>query len=513
MGGIVSWRGVGVSSDMPAPLEDLAQTVEPRVTPIPGYGSYRDNDASGNTDNGGGHVDIYCGDGYGWTESMRKFFVAEGRKRGLMMFPRYRRWWSPVRQKWLTADWATHFHVIKKDTVDLSQGAINQRTQWYNGSNGLAGFWWNGSYRYDPDEWDRTYLRQTWMQFVATHEVKEWWEMADIPAGNLAQIRDAVLGGTVPHPVAGEPAWPLSRAVWSLGVYDIETRKSLASLSKALSDYMAAERLDDQEKDAELARISAELTKVREKLELPPPNPEPVDPAFSLGYDMSGHQTVAQVTEATKTTDFGIIKITEGYGFENSVEDAQVAEVRNANDLVGMYHFAWCDQDPIRELEHFLQFAELRIGELPSLDVENWGTGEKPTPEMKATPWTQRVDYTLKWLEGCEERTGALAPWYANWDWIKGLRTAATIEQWERLCRFPVWIAQPIKLLTSLGQNGVEGIDWRWREPGEFDTISPKAGSTVAPYILLHQYKTKPYDMNWLDGGKQNWLKYAVKKV
>lgn len=170
-----TWRGVTVSHDMVEPLEDLATTVPPKVTPIPGYGSYVDNDASGNTDNGGGHVDIYCGDAYGWNETLRKLFVANGRERGLMIFPRYKKWYSPVRKIWLTANWATHFHVIKKDTPDLSSGAKVQLSQWYDGSNGLAGFVWNGRVQFDPDEWDRTFLRQTWSQYLTLKEEEVDW--------------------------------------------------------------------------------------------------------------------------------------------------------------------------------------------------------------------------------------------------------------------------------------------------------------------------------------------------
>lgn len=167
---VVSWRGTSVSADMVPALDDLAGSVAPLVVPIPGYGSYRDNPASGGTDTGSGHLDIYAATA-GWTDADRAAFVAGGRQRGFEVFERLPRWWSPVRGIWLTASWAHHFHLILKDSADLSAGARTQLAQWYAGSNGLAGFTWGGVWRYDPDPSPRTFLRQTWTQYLTTKEL------------------------------------------------------------------------------------------------------------------------------------------------------------------------------------------------------------------------------------------------------------------------------------------------------------------------------------------------------
>lgn len=164
------WRGVGVSEDMHDALDELAASVGPLVVPIPGYGSYRDNDASGGTDNGSGHLDAYARDSGGWDGDSRRLFVANARELGFMAFYRAPRWWSPVRQKWLTASWAPHFHLILKDSADLSPGARQQRTQWYAGSNGLAGFYIGQDWRYDPDDGPRKHLKQTWAQYLEKRE-------------------------------------------------------------------------------------------------------------------------------------------------------------------------------------------------------------------------------------------------------------------------------------------------------------------------------------------------------
>lgn len=160
------WRGNRVSPDMVDPLNELAAAVGPRVTPIPGYGSYADNAASSDIDEGGGHIDIYAGDAYGWTEAERLKFVLKAREVGFECFCRYKRWWSPVRQQWQTATWATHFHLLKKDTADMSSAAKGQLYWWYQGTNGMAGFWWNGERRHDPDPYSRVHLKQTWTQYL-----------------------------------------------------------------------------------------------------------------------------------------------------------------------------------------------------------------------------------------------------------------------------------------------------------------------------------------------------------
>jgi len=178
------WRGVLVSKDMIPALDSLAASVGPRLTPIPGYGSYRDNDASGGTDNGSGHLDCYAGDG--WTSAQRDQLVRNARQRGFMAFYRPKTWWSPIRKRWISATWGRHFHLILKDSADLSIGAKNQLTQWYQGSNGLAGFSAYGEWMYDPDPHDRTYLYQTWTEYVRKTgtelsndtTTKDWFDMA-----------------------------------------------------------------------------------------------------------------------------------------------------------------------------------------------------------------------------------------------------------------------------------------------------------------------------------------------
>ncbi len=152
------WRGVTICSDMKAPLDELARISgnDILVKPIPGFGSYRANAASAGTDSGGGHVDLALGALNG-EQKLRLERLA--RQVGFYADIREPKWWSPTRRTWLSKNWASHLHMILKECPHLSPQARAQVKEWYAGENGLVGN--------DPDDGDRTFLRQTWAQYVA----------------------------------------------------------------------------------------------------------------------------------------------------------------------------------------------------------------------------------------------------------------------------------------------------------------------------------------------------------
>ena len=203
--------------------------------------------------------------------------------------------------------------------------------------------------------------------------------------------------------------------------------------------------------------------------------------------DVSGHQTLEQVKAACANPKYGfaIVKATEGLSYDSPSYAAQMAAVRDAGLCAGAYHFAWPNQDPLKEAEHFARVAALKPGELACLDVENW-------PEITAASWTQRLTYTLAWLREVKRLTGATPLVYANWDWIKGLRTAATVAQWDELVTFPLWIAQ-------------------YRAAGTFDTVSPKTGSANGWPVVMHQWTNNDggLDGNYMPDPAA-WAKYAL---
>lgn len=196
--------------------------------------------------------------------------------------------------------------------------------------------------------------------------------------------------------------------------------------------------------------------------------------------DVSGHQTLAQVQAiaADPGQSLIIVKSSEG---KDTASGAYAGQRDAAGaKFLGAYHFAWPNQDPALEVANYLTAATLRPGDLAMLDAEDWGTGPHPTPEMLATPWTQRLAYVLAWLDAVKAATGATPLIYLNWTWIKGLRSAATAEQWARLTAYPLWLAEP---------TGT---------PGQHSTVTSKDGSSEDSWpIVLHQYLVDSLDHDW----------------
>lgn len=160
----VLWRGTTVSTDMVDPLNELARLSgsDIYVSPIKGYGSYVTNKASAGIDTGGGHLDINL---VGLNSEQKLRLERIARMIGFYADIREPTWWSPIRKIWLKGSWQSHLHMVKKDTPDRSIPARAQLAEWYAGSNGLAGFDWNGKYMHDPDDGPRQYLNQTWTQY------------------------------------------------------------------------------------------------------------------------------------------------------------------------------------------------------------------------------------------------------------------------------------------------------------------------------------------------------------
>ena len=144
---------------MVEPLNELARITgdDFRVTPIPGFGSYQSGStASGSTATGGGHIDIYLTKA---TPAKRVEVRAKARMIGFYADIRMPKWYSKYFGRWLTASWAPHLHMLLKDDVHLSAGALAQLKEWYRGENGLAGG--------DLDDGPRDYLHQTWAGYKA----------------------------------------------------------------------------------------------------------------------------------------------------------------------------------------------------------------------------------------------------------------------------------------------------------------------------------------------------------
>lgn len=149
-----NWRGVAICLCMTAPLVELARIsgADILVRPIPGFGSFQQGEtASAGTGSGGGHVDL---DLTRLDKAQKLRLEGLARRVGFYADIREPTWWSPTRKKWLKQRWQSHLHMVLKSCPHLSREARDQLDDWFAGGNGLAGD--------DPDDGDRTFLRQTW---------------------------------------------------------------------------------------------------------------------------------------------------------------------------------------------------------------------------------------------------------------------------------------------------------------------------------------------------------------
>lgn len=152
---VVTWRGVTLDPTTRDLLVELARiSGDIYVEPIPGYGSYRNNDASGGTDTGGGHCDL---DLEGRTDAEARTLETLARSLGAVAYFRPR-----VSPTGYVYGWQRHLHIIRRDCADLSQAARDQVVDYDEGRNGLAN---NG-----PDTGSRAYVGMTWARYLEQKE-------------------------------------------------------------------------------------------------------------------------------------------------------------------------------------------------------------------------------------------------------------------------------------------------------------------------------------------------------
>ncbi len=175
-----------------------------------------------------------------------------------------------------------------------------------------------------------------------------------------------------------------------------------------------------------------------------------------------------------------IAKATEGYGVNDSQYANHRAAAYKALKWFAAYHFGWFNQEPVTEARHFFLYANLRVGDGAILDAENWGVTDpnsvnyaRDKAMRDATPWTQRVEFALRWLREIRRLTLVDPVLYVNWTWIKGFRTNSTLDEWAELCSYDWWLA-----------------DYDSHAPGVFPTVDPKVPGGVTPKIILHQWTT-----------------------
>ncbi|MEV5582882.1 GH25 family lysozyme [Streptomyces parvus] len=167
------------------------------------------------------------------------------------------------------------------------------------------------------------------------------------------------------------------------------------------------------------------------------------------GVDVSAYQP----SYDTDGLDFVLIKSTEGRTYVNPRLDAQVKRARDAECVVGFYHFLW-PGNVADQVDHFLSRTPEKAGDLLAVDWEQTGGGTRASNADK-----DRFIRAVK-----EERPGHRVLLYCNRSfWLNHDTTSYAGDG--------LWIADYV----SAGKPRIEA-DWR-----------------------IHQYTDDPLDRNVAD--------------
>ncbi|HEY0774177.1 MAG TPA: GH25 family lysozyme [Nocardioidaceae bacterium] len=296
---------------------------------------------------------------------------------------------------------------------------------------------------------------------ITAEDAEDDAQMAQLLAA-VNGVDEAVWATTVRR---GDASVPVIQEIADAKTHGLRVETGLSGLGAKVDSIDAA--IDAGDLDAIKAAVAELRTVVEDAHPKAEPQPEPVP---ALGIDVSRYQTIEQSAAALAAKpDFCIINASTGLRAVSPALASHTTVAREHADVTGFYH--WSNtvndlattpdkSDPVGEAAHFLATCKPQPGDVLALDHE----------EALGT-WPQRVAYALAWLDEVKARTGATPLLYVNWSWVKGLRTAATLEQWERLTAYPLWLAD---------YSGT---------PGKHDTVTAKDGSSEDDWpILLHQY-------------------------
>lgn len=181
------------------------------------------------------------------------------------------------------------------------------------------------------------------------------------------------------------------------------------------------------------------------------------------GYDVSNWQSGYSTDWLISTSDFLIMKATEGLDFTDGYCDGWVQACRNAGHPWGFYHFAR-NNNAIAEADYFVDNTVNYFGEgIPVLD---WEDG-------------QSVAWVNAFVERVHSRTGV-------WPWI---------------------YANPWRF--QLG--GVNENCGRWVASYPGGTPSPDACPDADGIpVCCWQYTSTPLDKNYFYGDAETWRSYAT---
>lgn len=250
----VNFRGVSVDPKTGDALAELAAiSGHIYVEPIPGFGSYRSNTASGGTDTGGGHCDLNL---EGRSDEDARRLETLARSIGFVAYFRPR--FSPYTGN--SYGWQRHLHLLRRDCADLSSKAKWQVGEYDAGRDGLA--------VPHKDTGSRAYVGVTWASYLT----------------NKAATQEE-------DPLAGITLKDIQNTVWSasLSIGDGPAYTAEAWLTMANAKAGEARSLAKQA----LARIGALESVVKAIQANPDVTPEQIAAAAKAGAEAALNERIS----------------------------------------------------------------------------------------------------------------------------------------------------------------------------------------------------------------------------
>jgi lysozyme len=184
--------------------------------------------------------------------------------------------------------------------------------------------------------------------------------------------------------------------------------------------------------------------------------------------------------------EFGYIR--QGYRLKTDVMWRQhAADAKAAGFPVGAYHFAYVDQDPLDEVQRFIDDGAVDAPGLtlrPVLDLET----SNNAPASLVLYWAQT------WLDEVSSRCGVLPILYTGPAFWMGLGAQAKLIRW---AQYPLWIAHYTSAPKPIvPPPWVDYSMWQWSGSGRVDGVQGDVDRNV-----IHP------------GGNLDWLQWRYSVV
>lgn len=161
------------------------------------------------------------------------------------------------------------------------------------------------------------------------------------------------------------------------------------------------------------------------------------------GIDISSWQEGIDIAALT-TTDFVIVKATQGTGYKDPTFNTFLQAALKAGKKIGAYHYAngagWQ-----AEADHFLSVVKPYLGKI--MLALDWETGSSNAAKNSAF---DDPGYAKKWLDYVREKTGTIPMIYMS-------QSVAASKNWSEVYKtYPLWGAQ------YANYNRIDYTDYPW---------------------------------------------------